>query len=454
MMSLRCRKGRAAPARAVAVLVFSAASACASAQSNSARTTDEDVLREYAGVYQWQPNRYLYLQTWNELSGKNQLVSFDESGDVRTLYPGDRDRFSTGAGAAVPTPVDSRVTFQRDAAGRIASLTWQRSNEAPRVARRVEIERHQDVRFVNGDIELAGTLIRPATGNRHPAIILVHGSGPASREQILPFARFLVRRGIAVLAYDKRGVGGSTGDWTMATFDDLASDVVAAFRYLASRQDIDTSAIGLFGVSQAGWVMPLAAVSEPRIAFLVSVSGPGIPPSETTIDHARNEMTAGGMKPETVNQILGVMRLQNEYARTGKGWNDYLAARSALAARIGQPPESFPATPEHPAWGPLRRLYAYDPAPTLNRLRTPTLALFGELDNNILADKNRAAWESALAMSGNPDYMLRVIPRANHIHLEARIGTNAEMRSLSRFAPAYYSTISEWLAVRIPGYVR
>ena len=139
---------------------------------------------------------------------------------------------------------------------------------APRIARRVEIEKREDVRFSNGDIQLAGTLIAPTTGAKHPAIILVHGSGAEDREYMLPFARFLVRHGIAVLGYDKRGVGGSTGDWNTASFDDLAGDVVAAFEYLKTRTDIDRAQIGLLGWSQAGWIMPLAAVRAKDIAFL------------------------------------------------------------------------------------------------------------------------------------------------------------------------------------------
>src|SRR5207248_3726314 len=105
---------------------------------------------------------------------------------------------------------------------------------------------------------------------------LVHASGAEDREYLLPFARFLIRHGIAVLGYDKRGVGGSTGDWNTASFDDLAGDVVAAFAYLKARTDIDGSQIGLLGWSQAGWVMPLAAVRASDIAFLISISGPGV----------------------------------------------------------------------------------------------------------------------------------------------------------------------------------
>jgi alpha-beta hydrolase superfamily lysophospholipase len=108
-------------------------------------------------------------------------------------------------------------------------------------------------------------------GGKHPAVILVHGSGAENRAYVLPFARFLVRRGAAVLGYDKRGVGGSTGDWKTASFEDLADDVVAAFEYLKSRRDIDPAQIGLLGVSQAGWVMPLAAVRAKNVAFLNSI---------------------------------------------------------------------------------------------------------------------------------------------------------------------------------------
>ena len=128
-------------------------------------------------------------------------------------------------------------------------------------------------------------------------MILVHASGAEDREYLLPFARFLIRHGMAVLGYDKRGVGASTGDWNKASFDDLAGDVVAAFDYLKSRNDIQRAEIGMLGWSQAGWVMPLAATRAKDLAFLISISGAGVSGAETTIDQARNEMAANGMRP-------------------------------------------------------------------------------------------------------------------------------------------------------------
>ena len=221
---------------AAVIAAFSMAGPAPSAlQTPMLRTVDEKVLREYTGVYQWGPNAFVYLQMWNEFTGftkPSQLVAFDESGDIRTLYPTDPDRFFAGPGAAIPASIESRVEFQRDSKGKISSLQWTNGSAAPRTARRVDTEKHEDVRFANGDVQLAGTLISPSTPGRHPAIILVHGSGAESREYVLPFARFLIRQGMTVLAYDKRGVGGSTGDWNTASFDDLAADVVAAFQVL------------------------------------------------------------------------------------------------------------------------------------------------------------------------------------------------------------------------------
>jgi pimeloyl-ACP methyl ester carboxylesterase len=460
-MSARTGRGVAIPATIVAAL-FGGLIAISARQTLVVRPVDEKTLREYTGVYQWRPNAFVYLQMWEEFSGfgKPKLVAFDESGEVRTLYPTDRDQFFAGPGAAVSASVESRIDCQRDGTGKIMSLTWRREGAVSRTARRVEIERHEDVRFPSGDIQLAGTLISPATEGKHSAIILVHGSGAENREYILPWARFLIRRGIAVLGYDKRGVGGSTGDWNTASFDDLAGDVVAAFEYLKTRTDIDRAQIGLLGVSQAGWIMPLAAVRAKDIAFLISISGAGIVAAETTIDQAQNEMTASGMPSEVVEQIIGLMKLQNQFARTGQGWDEYAATREKLVARAKAagvqwpPPDLFPGTPDHPYWQFIRRLYFYDPAPTLRQLQVPTLALFGELDNNIVAEKNKAAWETALKAGGNRDYTLRILPKANHSQFEAKVGSNAEMASLRGFVPLYFTTIEDWLAKRVRGFAR
>ena len=449
-------RSRKAIGVAVAAAVLGTTIAFSRLQTPAVRDTDERTLREYAGVYRWGPDAFVYLQLWNEFTGfdkPSQLVSFDESGEVRTLYPIDRDQFFAGPGMADSASIESQIKFQRDRDGHIISLDWRRNGAAPRSARRVDIEKREDVRFSNGAIQLAGTLISPLAGNpKHPALILVHGSGAENREYMLPWARFLIRRGVAILGYDKRGVGESTGDWNTASFDDLAGDVVAAFEYLKTRNDIDHAHIGLLGISQAGWIMPLAAVRAKDLAFLISISGAGVPAAETTIDQARNEMTMTGMPTQAVDDVIGLLKLQYEFARTGKGWDEYAATRQKMVAKMGAAPKTIPGTPDDPYFQFIRRLYFYDPVPTLRELQTPTLALWGELDNNVLPDKNKAAWEATLKAGGNRDYTLVILPKANHAQWEARIGSNAETKSLQRFVPGYSTTIQDWLAKRINGF--
>src|SRR3989442_92962 len=101
----------------VATALLGAMTALSAPQLPAVRSVDEKILREYAGTYQWEPNAFVYLQMWSEFAGKNQLVAFDESGEVRTLYPTADDRFFTGPGAAVSTAIESRTDFQRDATG-------------------------------------------------------------------------------------------------------------------------------------------------------------------------------------------------------------------------------------------------------------------------------------------------------------------------------------------------
>ena len=174
--------------------------------------------------------------------------------------------------------------------------------------------------------------------------------------------------------------------------------------------------------------------------------------AETTINQARNEMAANGMRPQMVDQVVELMTLQYNYLRTGQGWEKYLAARETIAARMGgRPPEAFPATQDHPSLRFIRPLVLHDPAPAIRQLPLPTLALFGELDNNILAEKNRVAWEAALTAGGNRDYTLRILPKANHALLEAKAGNNAEMKSLQRFAPGYAELVLTWLSQHLKG---
>lgn len=309
-------------------------------------------LAAYSGAYQVGADRFAYLQPWIEL-GEDHLTWFDESGEIRALIPAAVDQFNVGPAAGVPEPAEGRVTFSRGPKGEITGFVRRPIGDGgaaaagPLEAKRVRLWNETDLVFRNGDVTLAGTLMVPTGAGRHPAIVLVHGSGPLDRRAILPFTNFLVRHGVALFGYDKRGVGGSSGDWHEASFDDLAADVLAALELLRGRDDIDPDRIGLFGVSQGGWIGPLAASRSPHVAFVVSVSGPGTTPGVQNLDHLENELRAEGVGEPGIAEALALARLTHAYTRSGAGWDKVEAAASAAStcwcrrtrtARSGRPP--------------------------------------------------------------------------------------------------------------------
>src|SRR5262245_649582 len=130
--------------------------------------------------------------------------------------------------------------------------------------------------FDNGDVRLAFTLDLPQGTGPFPAVVMAHGSGRTTRDQLVWASSRLTTLGFAVLRFDKRGVGESTGTYVFVgtkdspwVFPQLASDVVAGVRFLRGRPEIDPRRIGVFGASQAGWILPLAARELGDLAFMV-----------------------------------------------------------------------------------------------------------------------------------------------------------------------------------------
>jgi dienelactone hydrolase len=144
--------------------------------------------------------------------------------------------------------------------------------------------RSEHVILESGDVRLAATLSLPRwQEGPFPAAVIVHGSGATHRRDLRGYLRKLLPRGMAVLRYDKRGVGDSTGTYGTITVAEsqemlglLAGDAVTAVNWLAQHPEIDATRLGLVGGSQAGWVMPLAASRTDAVRFVVCVSGPAV----------------------------------------------------------------------------------------------------------------------------------------------------------------------------------
>jgi uncharacterized protein len=157
----------------------------------------------------------------------------------------------------------------------------------------------EDITIHAGNVALAARLYLPAGPGPFRALVFTHGSGPSGRDSLRyqEEAADFAAAGIASLVYDKRGYGKSTGDWRVATFEDLASDAIAAVEYLKSHRDINPHVIGLHGASQSGWLLPIAAMRSKDIAFLVMISPPGVTPYEQILYDVRTDLEDAGFSP-------------------------------------------------------------------------------------------------------------------------------------------------------------
>ena len=177
--------------------------------------------------------------------------------------------------------------------------------------------REEDVTFENAAARtrLAGTLTLPQGSGRFPAVVLIAGSGPNDRNEtvfghqiFLVLADHLTRHGIAVLRFDKRGIGKSTGDYASATTADFASDAEAALAYLKSRPEINPQAVGLLGHSEGGLIAPMIAARDSSVAFIVLMAGPGQRGDELMVTQNRLIARASGASPADLDAAEALNR--------------------------------------------------------------------------------------------------------------------------------------------------
>lgn len=315
--------------------------------------------------------------------------------------------------------------------------------------------RSEQVRFANGDVPLRGTLFVPNTKGPHPAVVLLHGSGPQTRESYIRyFADQFARRGFTALIYDKRNTGRTDIPlWQQGggTFADLADDATAAVRYLRARPDVaDPRRIGLWGLSQGAWIAPLAAERIEGIAFLVLVSGGGVSPARQELYDDEVKLRARGFSAAEIARAMSLLELANAYVRSQADTDWERFQRELAEARderwfpvLDRVPITLPR--ESPAWNDPD--LDYDPVPLLQRLRVPVLVVLGEKDELTPAGQTARVTRTALRKAGNRDYLVRQIPGANHGLLVTR--ADGESWLQQRPATGWVDEMIAWASARV-----
>ena len=318
----------------------------------------------------------------------------------------------------------------------------------------------------NAGITLAGTLTLPQKEGRYPAVILITGSGPQDRNEELaghkPFliiADHLTRKGIAVLRYDDRGFGQSTGDFSSAVSPDFASDVECAVKYLKTRKEIDKANIGLVGHSEGGVIAPMVASKSQDVAFIVLLAGTGIPGDQLlSLQGALIEKAVGKNEEEIEKsavirkKMIDMVLQSNDIPTLRADLTSYLKNQFAqdkfrslipngidleqfIASQV-----NFMATP----W--MAYFLGHDPAKVLEQVKCPVLALNGAKDLQVPPKENLEAIQLALKKARNNNVTVKELPRLNHLFQESTTGSPMEYGSIEQtFSPSALREVSNWI---------
>jgi hypothetical protein len=322
-------------------------------------------------------------------------------------------------------------------------------------------------------IKLAGTLTLPKSGEPFPAVILITGSGPQNRDEALlghrPFlilADALTRRGVAVLRFDDRGVGKSTGEFAKATSVDFAADVVAGIEYLKTRREINPKQIGLIGHSEGGLIAPMVAAQSPDVAFIIMMAGPGITGEEILDLQGALIAKANGASDAVIaknrdlqKKMFAVVKAEKDDAVAEKKlrpiWTEALHAltdeeKKALEFSGANTDSLFQIQIKQLLSPWFRYFLFYDPQPTLKKVKCPVLAINGEKDLQVPPKENLSAIEKALQAGGNRNFTVTELPGLNHLFQTATTGSPAEYAKIEEtISPIALQAMGDWILTQM-----
>ncbi len=329
----------------------------------------------------------------------------------------------------------------------------------------------EDVKFENtkDKIVLAGTLTLPEKGGNFTAVILISGSGPQNRDEELlghkPFlvlADHLTKNGIAVLRFDDRGTAESTGDFKTATSLDFSGDVESAIKYLKSRKEINKNQIGLIGHSEGGIIAPMVAAESKDINFIVLLAGTGIRGDKLLL-----------LQQELIGKASGISDTDLQEAKViNKGAFDIIlnsdnpeSLGTELTKYIKQSMNDSPESAKLAGMSEddhvklqvnqltspwMSYFIRYDPAPILQKVKCPVLAINGVKDLQVPAKVNLKAIKEALEEGGNKKVTTKELPNLNHLFQECETGLPAEYATIEQtFSPIALAEISNWILKQV-----
>lgn len=317
----------------------------------------------------------------------------------------------------------------------------------------------REIAFSNRGAQLRGTVYIPKNARSVPAVVALQDAsiGTADAALYRHLRDGLPAMGVAVLLFDRRGSGRSTGDARSASYETLADDGIAGARAVARMPEIDPSRIGYWGLSQGGWLAALAAERDPKAAFVICVSAPLVLP-EAQMEYAMsNRLQLLGYSSDDVAAMLAARRALVAYANGTDARDTVVAALRRIESKpwfsLVYLPASSQVPSESAGLSTLQHNMNFDPLSAIERLHVPVLFIFGGSDPWIPVDASVARLQRLVTTHPNIEYA--VVAKASHeMMIVSRPTMATDAHSLAIFAPdapAYFTRLASWLSRTVLG---
>ncbi|MFC1693049.1 alpha/beta hydrolase family protein [Candidatus Latescibacterota bacterium] len=310
----------------------------------------------------------------------------------------------------------------------------------------------EEISFATGDFTLYGVLVKPEGSGPFPVVIFIHGDGPINRTMLgyyEPIWGKFVKAGYACISWDKPGIGKSTGTFGDGTlFHDRASIAAGAVSFLKAREDIDGKRIGLWGISQAGYIMPMLTTISDDISFMIAVSSPGMNSIAQGAYFIKKQLISEGVNNQVARKFADYYT-KSKYAKSYEEYRKYveLLGKQPYLKKTGwaeiKPKDRYaPLQTESESF--------FNPVTVLEEITFPVLAIFGEKDTQIPPQKSAEEYRKALHKAGNEHFKVIMFSGADHVVFNTITGSLKEWEDKFRnqqmdYTPEYLDTMAEWL---------
>ena len=385
----------------------------------------------FSGIYRKDDGGIVAIGEMHEFGSEEILVDYS-TGETGALFSLGDGRVGSGRGIGEKTPPPVRVLEKAN--GRL-KLDGQTLTAIKTTRRTFEIK--------NGAVQLSGELNLPGDKAKG-VLVFVHGSGDGPRRAYDLWMNFFVSRGWGAVVFDKRGSGSSSGDWHDANFATLADDVRKVLSWTRNQKQLAGLKIGLWGASQAGWIIP-QLTAENAVDFAIVQAGPATPVDDFLRLTLESELRAYGFPSDEIAKAVRYYILDVAVSRGAKPFAEiekaYAEASAAGAEWLLKPPDPIDA----PDRRFMKKISGFDAADFWRKTRTPLLILFGGKDHIVPVDPNRRRLEQLLGEAGNTRARVVVFENDNHLNMLAKTGVRSEYASLDHFDPEYFQTLTAYL---------